>query len=41
MRVLYALESRLRKKVPEFAKPDDVSPVDERVEGLQHCGRYS
>ena len=26
---IYALESRLRKKVPEFAKPDDVSPVDE------------
>ena len=31
------LVSKLEKKVPEFAKPDETSPSDERVELLHRC----
>ena len=31
------LVSKLEKKIPEFAKPDDASPYDERIKLLQDC----
>ena len=31
------LVSELEKKIPEFAKPDDSSPYDERIKLLQDC----
>ena len=31
------LESSLKKKVPEFAKPDDVAPSDSRIAELTKC----
>ena len=31
------LVSKLEKKIPECAKPDDASPYDERIKLLQDC----
>ena len=31
------LASKLEKKIPEFAKPDEVGPYDERINALRDC----
>ena len=32
-----SLESKMKKNIPEFAKPDDVIPTDERIVELRKC----
>ena len=32
-----SLSSKLEMKIPEFAKPDDVQPIDDRIVNLRDC----
>ena len=32
-----SLEGKLQKKIPEFAKPHDVDPTNERILSLRDC----